>query len=620
MDHLTGSATISHTIELPMTICSGNYKFRLGYWNNQTFTYTYASGPIFTVINITDNLQIDQPNGWMVALAGQNLEIRWNSSIAEDVSLFYSLDNGQNWNDIIEQVPTGCGHSGWNYNNYNWLIPTTIEGTFDESRIRVERANNPSTSFVSPVFRITNVIPIEITTPLQGDIYQAGEQVLLSFTSAEHSNVDVYFINSFGSYSYLETYEATLGSHSLSYNANNFDEGYNKRFVIFHHTSGLNFESPYFAIFSNVPACMEPVNVQITDVTCNSAEIDWHIYGNATTWNLEWGMGAFEPGEGTLVAGIVENPYTLNDLPQGSWITFYLQSNCGEGIESEWVGPFSFLTNCGIVDVPFFENFDDIAPYQVPVCWSVSGDIMPQVIDFISYSSSQSAYFYAQPNGSSVLITPEIDANLSNVRIKFKALPDNSMFQKTIEVGTVPVSGQGNNFTLVDQIVLSDLPGQPWQEFTVIFADYAGNNKHIAIRLVNTHTEWTGFYLDDLLVEYLPACPEPHNLQAHAITLNSALLNWQQTGISSQWDIIYGLYGFDPETQGTQVIGLSFPEFEANGLNHSTFYEFYVRGYCDGLPSAWSTAGLFRTECGDASISIVLPVGDEVFNTNATSD
>ena len=225
MDHLTGSATISHTIELPMTMCSGNYKFRLGYWNNQTFTYTYASGTIFTVINITDNLQIAQPNGWMVALVGQNMEIRWNSSKAEDVSLFYSLDNGQSWNNIAEQVPTGCGHSGWNYNNFNWLIPTTIEGTFDESRIRVERANNPSISFVSPVFRITNVIPIEITTPLQGEIYQAGEQVLLSFTSAEHSNVDVFFINSFGSYSYLETYEATLGSHSLSYNANNFDEG-----------------------------------------------------------------------------------------------------------------------------------------------------------------------------------------------------------------------------------------------------------------------------------------------------------------------------------------------------------------------------------------------------------
>jgi hypothetical protein len=618
VDDVTGSVVIAHTLELPMAMCSGNYKIGLSYWNNNNFTWNQLYSPLFTVINNSDNVQIAWPNGWMVALTGQHIDIRWNSSNEVDVSTFYSLDNGQNWNLIAENVPTGCGFTEWGYNNYNWVVPTTIEGNYNESLIKVEMAGNPAVYSISNQFRITNISPVEITNPQQGDIYEIGEDIELIFNIAEQSWVDIYWMSSWGLWN-IETFDATVGNHSRTYNTTNLpDVGYNRKFSIRHHNTGLYFDSPYFAILTEVPACNPPINVQ-NNATHNSAEISWINYGSVSAWKLEWRVNFFEPGDGNLITGIDSNPYTLSGLPQGSWITFYMQSDCGDGEVSEWVGPFSFSTSCDTIEVPYFENFDAFTPYQLPACWAAHGDGGTLVVNSPSHSTPHSILFQTQPFGSIMLITPEIDANISDVRVKFKAQPNASPLQKIIEVGAVPAHDQGDNFTPVGQFELYGLPGQPWQEFVVPFGDYVGNEKYIAIRFTNTHDEWQDFYLDDLQIEYLPACPEPYNLIADAITLNSAHLSWQQAGASTEWDLVYGLFGFDPATEGTLIEGLLLSEYEASGLNHSTFYEFYARRYCDGTASDWSSAGLFRTACGDVSLTFASPVGNEVFNTNQTS-
>ena len=619
-DNITESVVIEHDLELPMAMCSGNYQIRLSYWTDNNLTYNELYSPLFTVNNNTDNLHIAQPNWWMVALTGQDIDIRWNSSNSDDVSLFYSLDNGQNWDPIVENTPTGCGFYGWGFNNYNWVVPTSIAGTYDESLIKVERADNPGISSVSHPFRITSVRPIEIISPQQGDIYLVGGNIDLIFNSAEHSWIDIHFTDQFGGWIHLETFEATVGTHSRTYTTANLAEGFDLMFKIQHNNTGLYFDSPFFAILTDVPICKEPTNVQANHITYNSAEISWIIYGNVSSWNLEWGVNYFEPGAGKLITGIDTNPYTLGGLPQGRVIYFYLQSDCGEGIVSDWAGPFSFDTGCGNIDVPFFENFDAFSLWQVPACWASWGDGYTRVVDYKAYSNPHSVHFQSTAFDLSMLITPEINANLSNLKVKFKAIPDDSPLQKIVEVGTVSTQNQGDLFTPVGQFELNGIPGHPWQSVAVSFADYAGNDKHIAIRFSNTHDEWQSFLIDDFQIEYLPACHAPYNLLANDITLNSALLSWQHSGASAPYDLIYGPYGFDPFSEGTLVEGLLLPEYEATGLNHSTFYEFYVLGDCNGIASEWSSAGLFRTDCGQASLTIVSPSGGEVFNTDQTTE
>ena len=46
----------------------------------------------------------------------------------------------------------------------------------------------------------------------------------------------------------------------------------------------------------------------------------------------------------------------------------YVQSDCGSGGISSWVGPLTFTTACGAAASPYLENFDAGFPF----CWSQS--------------------------------------------------------------------------------------------------------------------------------------------------------------------------------------------------------------------------------------------------------
>jgi PKD repeat protein len=91
------------------------------------------------------------------------------------------------------------------------------------------------------------------------------------------------------------------------------------------------------------------------------------------------------------------------------------------------------------------------------------------------------------------------------------------------------------------------------------------------------------------------ACMVPTNLTAGNITYNSAELNWTPGNFGNQWDILWGLQGFDPETEGTLIEGVASRPYFLTGLQEQTNYAFYVRTVCDGEVSNWSGPKAFTT-------------------------
>ncbi|MDY0160980.1 MAG: fibronectin type III domain-containing protein [Bacteroidales bacterium] len=115
--------------------------------------------------------------------------------------------------------------------------------------------------------------------------------------------------------------------------------------------------------------CPKPTDLTVTDITTNSAVLGWT--SSSDTWNIEWGTPGFTQGEGTLIEGTSDNPYTLSDLDSGTAYEFYVQADCGGGDLSFWAGPVQFTTlyDCSsatITSLPYTTSFDTEEP-----CWVI---------------------------------------------------------------------------------------------------------------------------------------------------------------------------------------------------------------------------------------------------------
>ncbi|MDD2205119.1 MAG: choice-of-anchor J domain-containing protein [Bacteroidales bacterium] len=116
--------------------------------------------------------------------------------------------------------------------------------------------------------------------------------------------------------------------------------------------------------------CLPPANLAVSNVTNESVELTWFVYGEQNMWNIEYGPMGFTQGSGTVVSAST-NPYTLTGLEAATAYDWYIQANCGEAGTSSWSGPGAFIT---AVACP--EGFNSVAPqvgtgndetYYIPV-------------------------------------------------------------------------------------------------------------------------------------------------------------------------------------------------------------------------------------------------------------
>lgn len=82
-------------------------------------------------------------------------------------------------------------------------------------------------------------------------------------------------------------------------------------------------------------------------------------------------------------------------------------------------------------------------------------------------------------------------------------------------------------------------------------------------------------------------CATPSQLIISDLTTTTALASWTENGSATQWEVIYGVVGFDPASEGTTVIANNNPEIIITGLDPSSEYEVYVAAVCS--PSEKST-------------------------------
>lgn len=88
--------------------------------------------------------------------------------------------------------------------------------------------------------------------------------------------------------------------------------------------------------------CSGPSNLSATNITLNSAELNWTSVSPHT--NIEYGLAGFTVGTGTVIYG-VSPVYNLVGLQPFTTYDYYVQDSCRTS-NSAWAGPYSFTTSC----------------------------------------------------------------------------------------------------------------------------------------------------------------------------------------------------------------------------------------------------------------------------------
>ncbi len=344
--------------------------------------------------------------------------------------------------------------------------------------------------------------------------------------------------------------------------------------------SGIPGAIDNIAIVENT--CAAPTNLTYTDVTGESAVLNWDTEG-ASSWVLYYKATSDE--EYTEVE-VTEVPYTLTDLTPMTNYTAYVVADC-DGELSLASTAVSFRTACSAVETfPYFEGFNDVYDVQ-DACWSA--EVLSGYSNWTTsidgahgnspYEGGRCAYityFSGEARLSSpifdltemnnpylkyVVANPAYSSSVEQIIVEYKASPESSWV-------TLKSYTTANETWLLDSVALPS----PTENYQIAFKAIGGQGWGASIDAVQVYdSEGEPGETDPE-----EPCLAPTDLTVSNITENSADVSWN--GTATTYEI--RLNGGEAETVTTtskQLIGL--PE------NSTITVE--VRAICEEETSEW---------------------------------
>ena len=388
------------------------------------------------------------------------------------------------------------------------------------------------------------------------------------------------------------------------------------------------------------PTCMKPSAITLGTVTETTAQVSWTAGGTETEWEVSYTLG-----DQTITETTTNNPYTITGLSASTHdvLPFSVKAICSATDESEYTNAeLSFNTVCGLAAVPFSEDFDSYtstttqSSMVMPVCWnrkytgtstSYGAGIYSSSSYAVSGTNSLRLYSYCTTStstsyGEVYAVLPQLDAAINTLMISFDAKAYNSTstyYGSRLDVGVVTdAANPETSFTLI-QTISAPVAGE---RFTIPLSDYSGNG-YIAFRETKekpegyTNSYWYNYtYVDNILVEAIPTCFVPSQMNVSDITDNSAVVTWtdsyDQTGYAVEY-MAEGDADWTTVTVDTTYVLLS-------NLSPLAGYTVRVKAVCGtGDESEYTDEIGFTTKCvagtdaeiaGTGSNQNYIPVGN----------
>ena len=401
--------------------------------------------------------------------------------------------------------------------------------------------------------------------------------------------------------------------------------------------------------------CFDPTNFSLSIADLTSAVFNWTENGTATEWELEYGAVGFTLGSGTSVSTLT-NPDTLTNLTPNSFYEIYVRSICGAGDNSNWVGPLVFNTyNQGL----YMESdnqcppagFIDISASGTDLNLTDDGEAPVDPLPFdILFQGGLISNMTVGNNGGLILGTTTGFVGYGG---NFNTLTDGTLFpwgddldEETgnvywEQVGTSPNSvlvvqwdnscnfaGAIGDPTVTFQIQIDEATGEIFYVYEdKIFGppeeldDYAGRAS-IGISGPNqdiTVSDDDQEYLQNNSCArfYYTNCPKPVDYNLTDVTFTTATFEWN-AGLSNEtdWQIIYGVEGFDPTQSGTSIT-VNSNTVTLPGLDDVTTYDVYILALCANGDTSNALIGEFTTlpNCADITDLSASSSVDSIFSS-----
>lgn len=363
----------------------------------------------------------------------------------------------------------------------------------------------------------------------------------------------------------------------------------NARYIAFVVTNGTEFYFDNLEVIE-IPTCLSPTELSISNVTSNSCQIDWYDNSIASKWQVQ----GFYKNELQIDTVVSSNPAIIRNLNSASNYDFRIRTICSEVDSSWWSKAGDITTDCDVFALPYDQTFTGM---EAPKCWH-QGLAYPNVAANY-WIHSNGAYYYNQPyifetetypeGYTSMIVSPEID--LSGVD---KALLSFDLYNnQTDSVRILLSEDRGNNFDIVLGEGYRTLNDTTTLKFDL--SKYVGKVVSVAIEAKSSGVKGTYLLLDNFSVEKISDCVRPVEAKLVFAYDVKAKFLLTDTTANKKWQYVVGSTGFNPD--GATAVDFSTTNFEITGLTPQTNYEVYVRSICGSVYSDWRGPVTLQTAC-----------------------
>ncbi|MCQ2271839.1 MAG: choice-of-anchor J domain-containing protein [Bacteroidales bacterium] len=509
----------------------------------------------------------------------------------------------------------------------------------------------------------------------QSFTYNGGSLVVAVLSNKENGEC----FTQYGSTSrfYLNSQQGKARYHSDDYNEITFDasgmpqSGYNRTVSSSDYRNNIKFDATKF-VCGDVEACPAVTNVQVDNITPNSAELTWNR-GNESETNFK--VEYYAEGSTDVQSVLVEDTaYTLSYLAQLTNYTVKVQALCGENNTSEPV-EIEFATS-GICP-PVSDIQSSNASNTTTLTWIPGGEERAWLVQFKPAEAGDNEWISINVNAlptttfGGLLATtayevrvkaicdPEDEENQStwtNYEFTSGCAAFDVPFAETFDSYSMPTcwdvdgfrfsSGYAYSYDL-DAWIMTPAINIPSDETTYlafdvkgygnfsVMASYRGTDASRFAEIYSGEIESGSNYTQVVVpmadnlkgrqvyfkivnnadqYQYIDNlsvdyCPfVPANLTVSNITENSAVLAWTADEAVNNFQVKVGENIIDVEGAKTYTL---------TGLDASTTYTFFVRTQCgEDSYGDWSAEKTFTTACP----AVTLPYTEDFESSTCPAD
>lgn len=371
---------------------------------------------------------------------------------------------------------------------------------------------------------------------------------------------------------------------------------------------GYNFSMDNLVV-DYLPTCLEPLDMDVTNVTATSADFVWAH--SATNFEISYRANGTTTWTSVLATGTTG---TITGLTPITSYQARVRAICSVGDTSGWSNVVSFMTGCVAIDLPYSEDFETYTgtDYSVagsmPPCWDAysngsSSSYVPHV------TSGSGSYSYHNGNSSivmtsgstnygdtKVVILPEFTTPVNNSQLTYWVRTESSI-SGTLSVGYV--TGDASTFVAVKTVPASSATMSGMYD-TLALDTVPAAATRIAFKWYYNTSYYTAC-IDDITVVALgpvvPPCNAPDSLNVVATT-NAATMTW--VGEGSEYEVSYRDASSNIWSAPVTVNATS---YIFGNLTHMTQYEARVRTVCDDTTSVWAST-FFTTDTAFWTVTV----------------